>query len=91
MTGTNWGQIAATATLTLLPALLFLGLVQRHIVAGADGVPADHTNAFDRVFIGTVIFVALHLLWMRFLEAHIPLYVATALSLLIGAAIVVRG
>jgi predicted small integral membrane protein len=26
-----------------------------------------HTNAFDRVFIGTVIFVALHLLWMRFL------------------------
>jgi predicted small integral membrane protein len=50
-----------------------------------------HTNAFDRVFIGTVIFVALHLLWMRFLEAHIPLYVATALSLLIGAVIVARG
>jgi predicted small integral membrane protein len=50
-----------------------------------------HTNAFDRVFIGTVIFVALHLLWMRFLEAHIPLYVATALSLLIGAIIVARG
>jgi ABC-type glycerol-3-phosphate transport system permease component len=34
VTGTNWGQMAATATLTLLPALLFLGLVQRHIVAG---------------------------------------------------------
>src|SRR5215212_603054 len=34
VTGTNWGQLAATATLTLLPALLFLGLVQRHIVAG---------------------------------------------------------
>ena len=50
-----------------------------------------HTNAFDRVFIGTVIFVALHLLWMRFLEAHIPLYVATVLSLLIGAIIVARG
>ncbi|MBA4097865.1 MAG: hypothetical protein C0484_14000 [Rhodospirillum sp.] len=50
-----------------------------------------HTNAFDRVFIGTVIFVALHLLWMRFLEAHIPLYVATALSMLIGAVIVARG
>ena len=50
-----------------------------------------HTNAFDRVFIGTVIFVALHLLWMRFLEAHIPLYVATALSLLIGAVIGARG
>lgn len=34
VTGTNWGQMAATATLTLPPALLFLGLVQRHIVAG---------------------------------------------------------
>jgi ABC-type glycerol-3-phosphate transport system permease component len=34
VTGTNWGQMAATATLTLLPALIFLGLVQRHIVAG---------------------------------------------------------
>jgi ABC-type glycerol-3-phosphate transport system permease component len=34
VTGTNWGQMAATATLTLLPALLFLGLAQRHIVAG---------------------------------------------------------
>lgn len=34
VTGTNWGEMAATATLTLLPALIFLGLVQRHIVAG---------------------------------------------------------
>jgi ABC-type glycerol-3-phosphate transport system permease component len=34
VTGTNWGQMAATATLTLLPALVFLGLAQRHIVSG---------------------------------------------------------
>jgi ABC-type glycerol-3-phosphate transport system permease component len=34
VTGTNWGQMAATATLTLVPAFVFLGLVQRHIVAG---------------------------------------------------------
>ena len=34
VTGTNWGEMAAVATLTLLPALVFLGLVQRHIVAG---------------------------------------------------------
>ena len=34
VTGTNWGQMAATATLAILPALAFLGLVQRHIVAG---------------------------------------------------------
>jgi predicted small integral membrane protein len=49
------------------------------------------TNAFDRVFIGTVVFVAIHLLWMRFLEGLLPLYVATALSLIIGWAIVRRG
>jgi ABC-type glycerol-3-phosphate transport system permease component len=34
VTGTNWGQMAATAMLTLVPALVVLGLVQRHIVAG---------------------------------------------------------
>jgi multiple sugar transport system permease protein len=34
VTGTNWGQMAAVAMLTLLPAALFVGLVQRHIVAG---------------------------------------------------------
>ena len=49
------------------------------------------TNAFDRVFIGIVLFVAIHLLWMRFLEAHISLYVATAISLVLGWFIVRRG
>ena len=34
VTGTNWGEMAAVAALTLLPAVVFLGLVQRHIVAG---------------------------------------------------------
>jgi predicted small integral membrane protein len=58
---------------------------------GRAGFLPIHTNAFDRIFIGTVIFVALHLLWMRFLEAHIPLSIATILSLLIGALIVARG
>ncbi len=58
---------------------------------GRAGFLPIHTNAFDRVFIGTVVFVALHLFWMRFLEAHIPLYIATVLSLLIGAIIVARG
>lgn len=49
------------------------------------------TNAFDRVFIATVIFVAIHLLWMRFLEIHAPLYVATIVSAMVGALIVMRG
>jgi ABC-type glycerol-3-phosphate transport system permease component len=34
VTGTNWGLLAAMATLTLLPAVIFLAFVQRHIVAG---------------------------------------------------------
>jgi multiple sugar transport system permease protein len=34
VTGTNWGEMAAVATVTLLPAVIFLGLAQRHIVAG---------------------------------------------------------
>ncbi len=34
VTGTNWGQLAATAMLTIVPALIILGVVQRHIVAG---------------------------------------------------------
>ena len=34
VTGTNCGQLAATAMLTMIPAIVFLGLVQRHIVAG---------------------------------------------------------
>ena len=34
VTGTNWGQLAAVAMLTLAPAVLILALVQRHIVAG---------------------------------------------------------
>ena len=49
------------------------------------------TNAFDRVFIAVLLFVALHLLWMRFLEADLPLMVATVLSLILGTIIVLRG
>ena len=49
------------------------------------------TNAFDRVFISLVLFVALHLFWMRFLEVHLSLYVATAFSLIIGYVIVRHG
>lgn len=49
------------------------------------------TNAFDRVFIAVMLFVALHLFWMRFVEASLPLGVATALSLVLGAIIVMRG
>ncbi len=50
-----------------------------------------NTNAFDRVFIGVVLFVALHLFWMRFLEASIPLEIGTVLSVIIGFIVVRYG
>lgn len=34
VTGTNWGEMAAVATISLLPALIFLVFVQRYIVMG---------------------------------------------------------
>jgi len=34
VTGTNWGKMAAVATITLIPSLIFVSLVQRHIVMG---------------------------------------------------------
>ena len=33
-TGTNWGTMAAVALVSMIPALIFLFLVQRYIVAG---------------------------------------------------------
>lgn len=60
-------------------------------VAERRGFLPIETNTFDRVFIAVLLFVALHLFWMRFVEASLPLGVATALSLIAGAIIVLRG
>ena len=49
------------------------------------------TNWFDRCFIGVVIWVALNLLWMRFLEDSIPLPWATILFLPVFLFILLRG
>lgn len=50
------------------------------------------TNAFDRGFIAVVLFVAISLLWMRFLEPlGLSLYIACAISLVLGIIIVKRG
>jgi predicted small integral membrane protein len=49
------------------------------------------TNAFDRGFIAVVLFIAIHLFWMRVLEAQLSLYVATALSLAVAYLIVRYG
>lgn len=47
-----------------------------------------YTNLFDRVFISIVCFIAIHLLWMRFLEASFSLWIATILSIILGFIIV---
>jgi len=53
-------------------------------------LPFD-TNPFDRVFVSIILTVAIHLLWMRFLEEHITLTLATILTLMLSALIFVRG
>ncbi|WP_294645684.1 DUF2160 family membrane protein [uncultured Aureimonas sp.] len=49
------------------------------------------TNWFDRLFIGIYLFVALELLWMRFLEQAIPLTVCHIVAIALGALIVWKG
>ncbi|MCP4384500.1 MAG: DUF2160 domain-containing protein [Hyphomicrobiales bacterium] len=50
------------------------------------------TNAFDRGFIAVVVFIAINLLWMRFLEPlGLSLYIASAISIVLGWFIIRRG
>ena len=49
------------------------------------------TNPFDRIFISVVLFVAISLLWMRFLEPFAPLWVSTLLSVVLGQWIIRKG
>ncbi len=56
---------------------------------GRQGFLPIRTNTFDRYFISVVVFVAIHLAWMRLLEAYLPLWIATILSL-VAAFLIVR-
>ncbi|MCB8837176.1 DUF2160 family membrane protein [Aurantimonas sp. VKM B-3413] len=50
------------------------------------------TNWFDRIFISVIIWVALCLFWLRFLEpAGLPLVIANIIAGLIGIYIVWKG
>ncbi len=49
------------------------------------------TNLWDRFFFGISIMFAVHLFWVRFVEAYVPLYVATAGSLIFLAILVITG
>ncbi len=59
--------------------------------ARPDGFLPIDTNLFDRIFIAVVLFVAIHLFWMRFVEQSLSIYVATAISIVVGAIIIKRG
>jgi predicted small integral membrane protein len=59
--------------------------------ARPDGFLPIETNLFDRIFVAVVLFVAIHLFWMRFVEQSLSIYVATAISIVVGAIIIKRG
>lgn len=54
----------------------------------SDGFLPFHTNLFDRVFIGIVILIGIHLLWLRFMEHTLPIGIATLISLAIAAVVI---
>jgi len=50
------------------------------------------TNWFDRLFIAVVIWVALSLFWLRFIEPlGLSVWISTAISVVLGAVIVRKG
>ena len=54
-------------------------------------LPID-TNTFDRVFISVILFVAISLLWMRFIEPlGIPLWISTVISIILAIFIIRKG
>lgn len=56
-----------------------------------DGFLPIRTNGFDRGFISVVILIFVHLLWMRFLEQSLPLWIATVLCLMLAVIIIRKG
>ncbi|WP_349631082.1 DUF2160 family membrane protein [Bradyrhizobium jicamae] len=49
------------------------------------------TNLFDRFFISIVVWIALALFWMRFLEASLPLWIANVIALVVAILIIRKG
>ncbi len=59
---------------------------------GRKGFLPFPTNTFDRVFISVLVFVAVNLFWMRFIEPMgIPLWIASIICILLGIVIVRKG
>jgi predicted small integral membrane protein len=49
------------------------------------------TNWFDRLFISIVLWIALSLFWMRFLEQSLPLWIANVIALVVAVFIIRKG
>lgn len=58
---------------------------------GRRGFLPIETNTFDRVFISVILWIGISLLWMRFLEAMLPLWVSTVLCLILAIFIIRKG
>jgi predicted small integral membrane protein len=59
---------------------------------GRQGFLPFPTNTFDRCFVSVVIFVAISLLWMRFLEPlGAPLWISTIISIVLAVWIIRKG
>jgi predicted small integral membrane protein len=49
------------------------------------------TDRGDRVFVSVITGIAIHLLWLRFVEQFLPIWVATILCIIIGVIIFKKG
>ena len=49
------------------------------------------TNFIDRIFIAAIIWVLFNLLWMRFVESYVPLWVSTIISIIYSVIIIIKG
>lgn len=58
---------------------------------GRRGFLPIETNTFDRYFISVILWIGVSLLWMRFLETMIPLWVSTVLCLILAIIIIRKG
>jgi predicted small integral membrane protein len=61
---------------------------------GRKGFLPFRTNTWDRFFVSVVCYVAISLLWMRFLEPYLfpgSIWIAVALSIVLGIFIIRRG
>lgn len=61
---------------------------------GRNGFLPFRTNTWDRFFVSVLCYVAISLLWMRFIEPYLfpgSLWIAVAISILLGAFIIRRG